>query len=286
MSASYKLPKTATPAILALLVAQHNAIREAAVSSNIHYTTTPRGGATDLENIAAPVALAVTGAAPVINVDAIVDAAPTILTADTYSGAEILTDTTWLEPDFLVLTCAGTGAFTPSSTVTATGTYLGAAVTDVLTITGANGETVYGDQLFDPNSVTLFAVEGQADTDGTIDIGRAQVPECCDLANEILGIINVHFADTLAHATAVSAQLTTPLATTLATANTLASAIRTAYTTHLSASNVHPNNDGTNTLSAGAATTIPTLIALLTELRTDLTAHIAASLAGSHIDLV
>ena len=285
MGASIKLPKTATPAIISLLVAQHNAIREAAVASSIHYTTTPRGGIGDLDNPAAPTALAVVGSAVAIDVDAIVNETATVAEADTYSGDDILTDATWTEPDYLVLTCTGVGAFTPNSTVTATGTYLGAAVTDVLTIAGANGETVYGDQLFDPNSVTLVAVEAQAATDGTIALGRAQVPESIDLTNELFGIVNVHFADALAHDD-VSAQLTTALATTLATANTRATAIRTAYEAHRADTDVHPTADATNTISASAATTIATLIALVNELRTDVTAHIAASLAGNHIDLV
>lgn len=286
MGASYKLPKTATPAILSLLVAQHNAIREAAVSTNIHYTTTPRGDAGDLNNLSSPTALAATLAAPVIDVDAIVEETATVAEADEYTGDDILTDATWLEPDFLVVTGAGAGAFTNPSSVVLTGTYLGAAVTDTVAFASVDGGTLYGDQLIDPNGLTSVAVAAQADVDGTISVGRAHVPECIALANEIKGILNVHFADTLAHATAVSAQIATADATTFATANTLATALKAAYNTHCSASNVHPNNDGTNTIAAADATTVATLIALLTELRTDVTAHIAASLAGAHIDLV
>ena len=286
MGTTYKIPATAMHAVLKTLVALYNADREAAVSTSIHYTTTPRGGIGDLENPSAPTALAVTGAAVAIDVDATVDETATVTSDDAYSGDAILTDATWDEPDYLVLTCDGEGAFTAGSTVTVTGTYLGAAVSDVLTIVGANGETVYGDQLFDPNSVTAVAVAAQADTDGTIAIGRAKFPEAAALANEIKGVVNAHFADTVAHDTAVSAQVTTADATSLATAYALASALKTAYVAHLSASNVHANNDETNTIAAAAATTIATLNALVNELRADVTAHIAASLAGSHIELV
>jgi hypothetical protein len=286
MGTTLRIPKSADHAILAALVSQHNADREGRVSTNIHYTATPEGGVGDFENQSATV-LSVAAANIVIDVDGIVDEQDTVTSADTYSGTDIIEDDTWEEPDYLVATCTGVGAFTSSSTITITGTYLGSAVTDVLTITGTDGETVYGDQLFDANSVTLVAVEAQADTDGSIALGRAMVPELIVRANRLKGVINEHFEDTLAHATAVSAEVETDAATTLATANTLATALKAAYTTHLTASNVHPNNDATNTIAANDATTIATLIGLLNEMRVDVAAHIASALGGGgHIELI
>jgi hypothetical protein len=256
------------------------------VSTNIHYTATPEGGVGDLGN-PSPTVLSVAAANIVIDVDGIVDEQDTVADADSYSGEDIAEDATWTEPDYLVATCTGVGAFTSSSTITVTGTYLGEAVSDVLTITGTDGETIYGDQLFDANSITLVSVEAQADTDGTIALGRSMAPELIVRANRLKGVINEHFEDSLAHASAVSAAVTTANATSLATANTLATALKTAYGTHLSESNVHANDDATNTISAANATTIATLIALLNEMRVDVAAHIASALGGGgHIELV
>jgi hypothetical protein len=286
MGTTLRIPKSATPAILAALVSQHNADREGRVSTSIHYTSTPEGGVGDYENQSATV-LSVAAANITIDVDGIVDEQATVTSADEYSGEDIAEDATWTEPDYIVATLTGVGAFVADSTITLTGTYLGEAVTDELTVVGTDGETIEGAQLFDPNSVSLVAVEAQADTDGTIALGRGMVPELMARANRLKGVINEHFEDTLAHATAVSAEVETASATTLATANTLATALKTAYGTHLSESNVHPNDDSTNTIAAADATTIATLLALLNEMRVDVAAHIAASLGGGgHIGLV
>lgn len=98
--------------------------------------------------------------------------------------------------------------------------------------------------------------------------------------------INLHFADSIAHNTAVSAAVTTAAATDLATAQTLANALKTAYGTHLSAANVHFTNDGTNTIAAANATDQATLNTLLNELKGDFNAHIASAPVGVWIDLV
>jgi hypothetical protein len=111
------------------------------------------------------------------------------------------------------------------------------------------------------------------------------LPTSVALVNDLFRIANEHFKDTFAHNTAVSAQLTTPVATDLATANTRANAIKAAFTTHRAAAGVHFTNDPGNAIAAADATDLTTLIALLTELRVDLPAHIATGLAGQHIDL-
>jgi hypothetical protein len=106
------------------------------------------------------------------------------------------------------------------------------------------------------------------------------------LVNEVKRKLNVHYADTLAHATAVSAAIATADATTLATAITLAEAIRTSYTAHLSASNVHANNDSTNTISAATATTEATLVTLVNELKEEYDDHIEGAPQGRMIRII
>jgi|GEM_PF-3787946 len=288
MSASYKIPKTATPTIVSLLVTLYNSLRDSLVSTNIHSTSTPEGDADDLEN-PSPTVLSVADAAITPDVDAIVTALATSTSAVELTGAEltgVLGGSAFTSADYVTATLSSTaGAFTDASTITVTGTYNGATVTDVLTISGTDGNaTLWGDQLFD--SVTQIDIEAQADTDGTISIGRAYFPELCTRTNRIKGVLNAHFADTLAHNTAVSAAISTADATTLATGLALATAAKTAYGTHRTASNVHFNNDATNTISAADATTLATWVTLVNELRTDVAAHIAASLSGSHIELV
>jgi hypothetical protein len=106
------------------------------------------------------------------------------------------------------------------------------------------------------------------------------------LANELKADINTHFADTIAHNTAVSSAVATAAATNTATANTLLNALKAAYNTHLSAANVHYTNDATNTIAAADATNEATGITLANELKTDFTAHIASAPAGTYIRLI
>jgi len=106
------------------------------------------------------------------------------------------------------------------------------------------------------------------------------------LSNQLLDYINNHFADTFAHNTAVSAAMTTARATDLASAITLGNAIKAAYNTHLSAANVHFNNDGTNTIAAANATDQTSVNTLLNELKTDFNAHIISAPTGAMIRLV
>lgn len=103
--------------------------------------------------------------------------------------------------------------------------------------------------------------------------------------NSLKKLTNRHFADTRSHNSAVSAAITTADGTDITTACTLATAIKAAYGTHLSASNVHFTNDGTNTIAAANATDSATAITLLTELRTDMGAHIISAPLGSMINL-
>ena len=105
------------------------------------------------------------------------------------------------------------------------------------------------------------------------------------LANELRRVINVHFADLVAHDTTSSAQVTIAVATDSATAITLANNLKSIYNTHLSASGRHFTNDSTNTIAAVDATDATTLQVLVNELRTDLTAHMASAPAGVYIDL-
>lgn len=267
------------------LVTAWNAKQEASVNTEFHadITQLTSGDGWMSQTVTSDT---ITGDAVAIDVDATVDETATSTSADVYSGAEILTDATWLEPDYMVITCTGTGAFNSGTDIVITGTYLGAAVTDTITTTGTGAQTLYGDQLFDPNSITQVDVAAQAGTGGTIAIGRANIPEAIDLVNEEKLVINRHFADTRAHNTAVSAALSSADATSFATANTLASEIRTDYGTHLSESGVHFNNDSTNTISAAAATTIPTLIALVNEVKTDFNAHVISAPKGYMLEVV
>jgi hypothetical protein len=114
----------------------------------------------------------------------------------------------------------------------------------------------------------------------------SSVPTNVTLANEIKALLNRHFADTLAHNTAVSAAISTADASDDATSITLANAIKAAYNTHLSASNVHYTNDATNTTAATDATNTATCSTLLNELKGDINAHVVSAPLGAKIKLV
>lgn len=108
------------------------------------------------------------------------------------------------------------------------------------------------------------------------------------LANDILRVLGAHFADDLAHKSALSAALglsDLPSTAVLATVQTRANALKAAYNTHLSAANVHFTNDGTNASSSPDSTDQTSLNTLLNEMKTDINAHIAAALAGQSIRL-
>lgn len=105
------------------------------------------------------------------------------------------------------------------------------------------------------------------------------------LANELKRVLNIHFADTDAHNTAVSAAIATATATDDATSITLANALKAAYNTHLTESNVHFNNDGTNATAASDATNTATCSTLLNELKGDYNAHVVSAPLGAKIKL-
>lgn len=106
------------------------------------------------------------------------------------------------------------------------------------------------------------------------------------LANDAKAVINRHFADSLAHNSAVSSAVSTADATDDATSITLANALKAAYNTHLSASNVHFNNDATNAVAAADATNTATCSTLLNELKGDYNAHVVSAPLGAMIKLV
>lgn len=106
------------------------------------------------------------------------------------------------------------------------------------------------------------------------------------LANEIKAVLNRHFADDYAHDTALSAQITTADGTDAATNATLANDIKDVFNTHLSESNVHPNNDGTNTVTNADATNQATASTLLNEIKDDVNAHIVSAPLGAMIRVV
>ncbi len=106
------------------------------------------------------------------------------------------------------------------------------------------------------------------------------------LLTELKADLNIHFADTIAHNTAVSPQVATASATDLATGITLANALKAQYGTHRTASNVHFTNDATNTVAAADATDQATLNTLINELKTDFNAHFASAPNGTWINIV
>lgn len=111
-------------------------------------------------------------------------------------------------------------------------------------------------------------------------------PTAVALVNQTKSVINQHFADTLAHDTAVSAAIATADATDEASAITLANATKAAWNTHCAEASVHFNNDGTNTIAAADATNASSLNTLANETKGDVNAHILSAPAGAMIDLV
>ena len=140
----------------------------------------------------------------------------------------------------------------------------------------------------DITQITSGQYQSKTVTNDTVTAANASdLATSITLVNQLKAVINRHFADTFAHNTAVSAQITTADAATLLTeVQTLANAIKTAYTTHLSASNVHFNNDATNTIAAANATDQSTANTLLNELKADFNAHLISAPLGNMIRLV
>lgn len=106
------------------------------------------------------------------------------------------------------------------------------------------------------------------------------------MVNEAKAVINRHFADTLAHKSAVSAAIATADATDEATAITLANAIKSAYNTHRSAANVHFENDAGNEVTSTNASDEASLVTLVNEIKTDFNAHVVLAPMAAKIELV
>lgn len=119
-------------------------------------------------------------AAALADVDAYVDGVATSTSADLIPGTEfngtLVTDDVGQPPKAgiafwpSVTSSSTTGAFTAGSDIVFTGTYNGAVVTRTATLTAANGnETIIADGPLE--TLTSIAIEAQADTDGTFDLG-------------------------------------------------------------------------------------------------------------------
>lgn len=106
------------------------------------------------------------------------------------------------------------------------------------------------------------------------------------LTNEVRVLVDTHFADTIAHDSAVSAAITIATATDTTTAVTLANDLKSKFNAHRSAANVHFNNDGTNDVTNANATDATTLIALINEIKGDFNAHIASAPTGTYINVL
>lgn len=112
------------------------------------------------------------------------------------------------------------------------------------------------------------------------------LPSVITLANELKADINLHFADAIAHNSAVSASVTTADAEDQTTADALLNALKAAYNTHRTASGVHFNNDSTNSVSSADATDLASSVTLANELKAKFNLHIASAPAGVYINLV
>jgi hypothetical protein len=106
------------------------------------------------------------------------------------------------------------------------------------------------------------------------------------LVNELKDVVDRHFADSYAHDTATSAAITIADGTNTATAVTLANDLKAKYNVHISAANVHFNNDGTNTVTNADATDLTTLNVLINEIKGDVNAHVTNATVGAMIRLV
>jgi hypothetical protein len=139
-------------------------------------------------------------------------------------------------------------------------------------VTSVNDSAEYQSPTVTPDTITAAASSSEA--------------TAVALANDAKAVINRHFADTFAHDSAVSAQMTTASATNLATAVTLANAIKAAYNAHRTASNVHFTNDATNAVAASDATDQTSVNTLLNEIKSDFNAHVVSAPAGAMVRLI
>lgn len=106
------------------------------------------------------------------------------------------------------------------------------------------------------------------------------------LIAELRGKLNTHYADTIAHDTAVSAASTSVAATNTATVVTEVNILKGELNAHFTAASVHFNNDSTNTITSATATDQTTADTMLNEIKTAVNAHMKAAPGGAFINLV
>lgn len=99
-------------------------------------------------------------------------------------------------------------------------------------------------------------------------------------------VMNAHFADTIAHDTAVSAASTGVAATTTATAITEVNIFKGELNAHFTAASVHFNNDAANTITSATATDQTTVDTMLNEIKAAINAHMKSAPTGAFITLV
>ena len=112
-----------------------------------------------------------------------------------------------------------------------------------------------------------------------------------ECANEMLGIMKVHFADDYAHAVAdttnaFEAAYVDGYAVDTETQYALLNAEKTKFNAHLTQSGVHANNDSTNTVTADDATTTETAELLILDLIEQLDDHMASGPATGKVRFV
>lgn len=112
------------------------------------------------------------------------------------------------------------------------------------------------------------------------------LPTSLVLANQLQTYLNIHWQDSYAHKTAVTAVDATAKATDLPTCQTLLNALKAKLNTHFTASNVHWTNDGTNTIATADATDQTTANALANAMKTAVNAHIISAPTGAMIQIV
>jgi hypothetical protein len=132
------------------------------------------------------------------------------------------------------------------------------------------------DMSTDPPSESLLSIEAADASD---------LATAITLVNQEWSYINSHFADTLAHDSAVTAAMTSATATDLATAITRANEVKADYNTHRTEASVHFNNDATNVVAAADASDLGTLQTLVNEIKVDANAHFAGAFAIAMIEL-
>ena len=283
----FQVRKASDP-IVAALVAANNARQVAAVGSNFHASATRdflghRAGFANTDPVAA-----ITNPNAANDVDFLLDAVATSLAAQEFDDADFENEGDEFDvARYIVVTTSSTaGAFVNASEITVTGIVDGDVDTEVFALTGTDGgQTLYGTKLFE--QVTAIDVDEQGDTDGTISVGVAGVPEAAAILNRAKAILNQHYAEPVTHQLQTTALISTADADeVLAGANTLANAIKASYNTHRTAGGVHYNNDATNAVAATDATTIATLYTLANEIKTDVTAHVANATPGAAINLI